>query len=165
MEHKERVLHAIHHQQPDRVPMDYSARSEVDDALMHHLGVAGYDRLLECLDVDFRYIQPIELIYERDRYQGPPLRAFPDGVWEDIWGVRRKRVQVSTGVYDEVCYSPLSEATTVEDVAAHRWPEPDWFNCSDWPNNAGVTRGMHWLGEAGAPSSATLIGCKVWRLF
>jgi uroporphyrinogen decarboxylase len=131
MEHKERVLHAIHHQQPDRVPMDYSARSEVDDALMHHLGVAGYDRLLERLDVDFRYIQPIELIYERDRYQGPPLRAFPDGVWEDIWGVCRKRVRVSTGVYDEVCYSPLSEATTVEDVAAHRWPEPDWFNCSD----------------------------------
>ncbi|NIV30389.1 MAG: hypothetical protein GWN58_13105, partial [Anaerolineae bacterium] len=59
------------------------------------------------------------------------LRTFPDGVWEDIWGVRRKRVRVSTGVYDEVCYSPLSEATTVEDVAEHRWPEPDWFTYSD----------------------------------
>jgi uroporphyrinogen decarboxylase len=59
------------------------------------------------------------------------LREFADGSWEDIWGVRRKRVSVSTGIYDEVCYSPLTEATTVEQVAAHRWPSPDWFDYSD----------------------------------
>ncbi len=131
MDRRERVLHAVHHEHPDRVPVDYSARSEVNDALMRHLSIADYDALLEYLDVDFRYIQPIELIYERERYQGPPLRVFPDGIWEDIWGVRRKRVQVATGIYDEVCHSPLADATTVAEVAAHRWPKPDWFDYSD----------------------------------
>jgi uroporphyrinogen decarboxylase len=131
MDHKERVLLAIHHHPPDRVPMDYRARSEVSQTLTHRLGVVGYDGLLERLDIDFRYIQPIEVIYERQRYKGPTLRTFQDGSWADIWGVRRKQVQISTGFYDEVCYSPLAAATTVEEVAAHSWPDPDWFDYSD----------------------------------
>ena len=131
MDRKERVWRAIRHQGPDRVPMDYSARSEVNEALMRRLGVADYDALLERLDIDFRYIEPIELIFERRRYKGPPLPTFPDGSWEDIWGVRRKKMLVSTGTYDEVCYSPLAQATTVEEIAAFRWPDPDWFDYSD----------------------------------
>ncbi len=134
MDHKERVMLAINHQQPDRVPMDFSARQEVNDALMRRLSINDYDALLEYFDVDLRYIQPIEIIYDRKRYIGPLLRTFEDGSWEDIWGVRRMRVAVTTGIYDEVCYSPLTQATTVEEVAAYRWPSPDWFDYSDIAN-------------------------------
>jgi uroporphyrinogen decarboxylase len=59
------------------------------------------------------------------------LPTYPTGIWEDVWGVRRKRVQISSGTYDEVCESPLAGSTTVEEVAAHRWPDPDWFDYSD----------------------------------
>ncbi len=131
MDHKERALRAIHHQQPDCVPVDFSARQEVTDALIRHLGLKDYDALLEHFDVDLRYIQPIEVIYDPKRYVGPHLRTFPDGSWEDIWGVRRRPVCISTGLYEEVCFSPLKEATTVEQVVAHRWPSPDWFDYSD----------------------------------
>ncbi len=134
MDHKERVMRAIHHQPPDRVPVDFSARPEVNDALRHRLGLQDYDALLEYFDVDLRYIQPIEVIYDRQRYVGPRLQTFEDGSWEDIWGVRRRRVSISSGIYDEVCYSPLQQATTVEEVTAHRWPSPDWFDYSDIPS-------------------------------
>ena len=133
MDSKERVRHAIHHQQPDRPPIDYRARSEVTAALQEHLGLPNYEALLQHLHVDFRYIEPREVIYERRRYQGPPLASFDDGSWEDIWGVRRRRLVVESGAYDEVCWSPLAEATTVEQVVAHRWPDPDWFDYSDVP--------------------------------
>ncbi len=131
MDHRERVWHAIHHQQPDRVPKDFSARPEVSDALMRHLGLSDYDALLEHFDVDLRYIKPSEVVFERERYRGPPLERYADGAWEDIWGVRRKQVRISTGVYDQVVYSPLAEACSVEAVAAHRWPDPDWFDYAD----------------------------------
>ena len=38
-------------------------------------------------DVDLRYI-------DGPRYIGPPLRAFRDGSLEDLWGVRRRTVEV-----------------------------------------------------------------------
>jgi uroporphyrinogen decarboxylase len=133
MDRKERVWHAVHHQAPDRVPIDYSARPEVSAALRTHLGLASQDDLLAYLDADFRYIEPREVIYDRQRYQGPPLRTFPDDSWEDIWGVRRVRLIVANGAYDEVCAAPLAHATTVEEVEAHRWPTPDWFDYRDVP--------------------------------
>jgi hypothetical protein len=70
MDHKERTMLAIRHQSPDRVPVDWTARTEVSDALIQHLGVRDVDALLQYLDVDLRYIQPIEVIYDRKRYSG-----------------------------------------------------------------------------------------------
>ena len=35
---KDRALAAIDHREPDRVPMDYSAKPEVTEALVRHLG-------------------------------------------------------------------------------------------------------------------------------
>jgi hypothetical protein len=41
---------------------------------------------------------------------------------------------VSTGIYDEVSFSPLQQATTVEQVAAHRWRRVHWFDYFDIPS-------------------------------
>jgi uroporphyrinogen decarboxylase len=131
VDRKECVWRAIHHQQPDRPPIDYMARPEVTRAMVDALGLGSADLLLDYLNVDFRYIEPREVIYDRQRYTGPPLRTFADGSWEDIWGVRRVRMNVEGGAYDEVTHSPLAHATTLEEVHAYRWPSPDWFDYAD----------------------------------
>ena len=78
--------------------------------------------------MDLRYI-------EGPAYVGPPLRRLADGSEEDVWGVRRTRVEVRAGdgieVYKELVASPLASATTVDEVHAYEhWPSPDWFDYS-----------------------------------
>jgi hypothetical protein len=86
------------------------------------------EAFLNLHDVDLRYI-------EGPAYIGPPLRKFADGTDEDIWGVRRRTVEVPTRggaeIYKEVIESPLASAQTVEDVIGYdHWPSADWFDYS-----------------------------------
>jgi len=113
---KERVLRAINHQQPDQVPCDFWGLEETKAKLRQHFGVADNESFLQALGVDLRSVWPA--------YVGPELRAFPDGSVEDWWGTRRKML----GGIDSVVFHPLGEATTVEEVEAHAWPDPDWFD-------------------------------------
>ena len=63
-------------------------------------------------------------------YAGPALQKFEDGSYIDIFGCRRVMVANDAGVYDEVINPPLAYATTVEEVDAHPWPDPEWFDFS-----------------------------------
>ena len=112
MEHKERVLEVIAHNDVDRVPVDYWATPSVNKRLMEYLGVFEQEELLQMLGVDIRYVFP--------PYVGPALRSFCDGSREDIWGVRRKHVKAGGAVYSEVSYSPLAEFTTIEELKVIR---------------------------------------------
>ena len=120
MNSRERVLSAINHRRPDRVPLDLWAHSDVKTALCERLSLAGEEELLQYLGVDIRSIYP--------KYIGPELRQFSDGSYEDFWGVVRKPVAHAAGSHDEVCFSPLAEAATVRDIENAKWPSPDWFD-------------------------------------
>ena len=85
------------------------------------------DEFLDRHDVDLRYI-------EGPPYVGPPLRTFDDGTDEDIWGVRRRLIEVPTPggseAYKEVAWSPLATAKTVDEISDYdHWPSPDWLDC------------------------------------
>jgi len=54
---KERVLMAINHEEPDRVPMDYWAWGEVNEALQKRFSLQNYDELLEYLGIDLRTVR------------------------------------------------------------------------------------------------------------
>ena len=56
MTSKERVLAAFRHEEPDRVPVDYSSNPGIDGRLKGHFGLAPDDGegLLDALGVDFR---------------------------------------------------------------------------------------------------------------
>lgn len=54
---KERVLMAMNHEKPDRVPMDYWAWGVVNEKLQKNLNLKDYDELLDYLDVDLRTIR------------------------------------------------------------------------------------------------------------
>lgn len=123
---KERVLRAIEHREPDRVPMSYSSFPavwpEVQDRLRNYLGVENDEGLLEVLGIDTRVVRP--------RYIGPELKKYPNGTEEDIWGVRATREAM--GTYSASCYvPPLKDVSSVKEIEQYPLPNPDWF---DYPH-------------------------------
>jgi len=116
MKSKERVLTAIDHMQPDRVPVDMWALPPITDHLRAHLSLEDDEGLWQALGIDLRSIWPT--------YTGPDLARFDDGSWLDWWGCRRRMI----GPFEEVVDAPLAGAETVADVQAYPWPDPDWFD-------------------------------------
>jgi len=132
MTSRERVLMALNHQEPDRVPLDMmgNATMLLDKTyfrLRDYLGLAPippirsgtsanyYDeRILEYLDIDFR-----RLFLKRN----PLARsvAYEDGSYTDSWGVRLKE----EGPFVNVLESPLRHVTTVREVEAFPWPKAE----------------------------------------
>lgn len=121
----ERVSATLAHQEPDRVPIDFWATSEVKVMLKQHLGFSDDEELLRHLNVDFR-------VLAGPAYCGPELTADAEGRNEDIWGVGRKTIHYGegnhAGSYQELAYSPLAEMTTVDEIDRYfGWPSPDWW--------------------------------------
>jgi uroporphyrinogen decarboxylase len=118
---KERVLTAFARQEPDRVPIDYSANADIDRRLKAHFGLQADDHegLLQALGVDFRYPWP--------RYTGQKLHDDLPGVHVDDWGIHRRWVEHEAGGYWDYCDWPLRDAT-VEQVAAWPMPSPDDYD-------------------------------------
>ena len=123
MTSKERVLAAFSHQEPDRVPVDYSANEEINVALRKHfcLEQGDWEGLLRALGVDFRYVD--------SPYVGPALHDDVPGRRIDVWGIRRRWIEHDTGGYWDYCDWPLREATP-QQVEAWPMPSPDDFDYS-----------------------------------
>ena len=117
----ERVLAAIDHQEPDRVPVDFWWSVKMKEKLLRHLGLRTTDELQAHLGSDIRGVYPA--------YVGPELERFEDGSFEDFWGVIRSPFSYEAGgTYYEVMSPALAEATSLDDIEQLRWPSPDWFD-------------------------------------
>lgn len=118
---KERVLTAFARQEPDRVPIDYSANPGIDRRLKDHYGLSTRDDegLRQALGVDFRYVSA--------PYVGPKLHEDLDGVVIDQWGIHRKWIEHDSGGYWDYCDFPLWDAT-LEIVRKWPMPSPDDFD-------------------------------------
>ena len=128
MTSRQRVLTAIRHREPDRVPFDYWAAPEVTERLLRHFNLPDKEALLQRLGVDLRTIPG-------PSYAGQELKQYEDGSVEDLWGVRRKRMTVERGAfrwsYKHVVASPLAEMETAREVDRYKgWPSPDWWDYS-----------------------------------
>lgn len=126
MNSRERVALALAHKEPDRVPIDYWAASEIHNKLLKHFGLSNDEDLLKRFDVDFQYIAG-------PQYIGPKPVVREDGSVEDHWGVPRVKVQVGSGetagAYRDVLDFPLQHATSLEEIKDYpKWPNPDWFD-------------------------------------
>jgi len=125
---RERVLAAIDHREPDRVPIDFWAVPEIMNRLQHHYGISDEERLLEYLGVDMRVVWG-------PSYAGLEMRCYADGTVEDLWGVRRRVITFGEGEkrgsYKELAFSPLASAMTVREIENYPgWPSPDWWDYS-----------------------------------
>jgi len=142
---RERVLTALEHREPDRVPCDLLAVPEVWHGLQQALGVESREAVLRKLEVDCRrisydsYCAPPERIIGDGKVEwwGNPARTTTertwrlrskDGLWIDIWGARRREVEHAYGRYEAIVEYPLANATSINDLRAYDWPTPDWFD-------------------------------------
>lgn len=120
---RQRVLTAMRHEEPDRVPLFYRDVPEVRQRLFNDLGVATFDALLEFFEIDFRWVEPA--------YIGPPLEHRERGIRRDIWGIEYRYVPFSASAgYWEPLDRPLRNAATVAALDEYAWPRLEWFDFS-----------------------------------
>ena len=138
---RERVLRALDHREPDRVPISFAGtfctgivqlRDRGYPDLCSYTGLQDYaeprlselfnvvlnvdERLMERFGSDFRVITP----------EIPPAKVEPEGTktWEAVCGMRIRNI----GTYDEPYDFPLRDCRSVKDVEGYPWPNPDNFD-------------------------------------
>jgi uroporphyrinogen decarboxylase len=135
MTSRERVLAALEHREPDRLPRDLgTARftgmvKPAYDRLCAHLGFGRPGALVD------RMQQVVEMDEDVLRYLGVDVRAFsqgapdraadvelPDHRYRDEWGVVRRRPPGCH--YYELDSCPLAGDITAQTIAAYAWPDP-----------------------------------------
>ena len=150
MNSRERVLTALAHQVPDRVPINYLANPGIDRRLKAHFGLHPDDQegLARQLQVDFRTI--------RAPYRGPVLHHDDPatGTVADLWGNRMRWVEHGSGGYWDFCEFPLRDAD-VETVARWPLPDPDDFDYSGIAEDCRRYRGFALC--VGSPGEADVI--------
>lgn len=123
MTHRERVLAAVHHQEPDRVPLFYRDTPEVERRLLKGLGLPDSEALWRRFDIDFRWVEP--------RYVGPPLEISADRR-RTIWGIEYRYVLFNeTDGYWQAINCPLGNCDSLSDLERYPWPRLEWFDFSD----------------------------------
>ena len=133
MSSRERVLAALRHEEPDRVPMAlwgsyYTLQDQTYFSLLAHYGMrdpvppfrrfkprnSNYldDRILDRLGTDIRYV-----------WSGfTDLGGARPDTMKDAWGVEWKRM----GDYVSPAGAPLANAS-IEDVDGYEWPDPERY--------------------------------------
>ena len=123
---RDRVLTAVKHREPDRVPLFYRDVPEVQDRLLADLGLSSREELLRYLQIDFRWVEP--------RYVGPSLGDEQSGRIRDIWGVEYRFVSFSeAGGYWEAASNPLADCEDPAQLKDYPWPSLEWFDFSVLP--------------------------------
>jgi uroporphyrinogen decarboxylase len=134
MNHKERVLMALDHEEPDRVPVDLGGRQttfmvETYEQFKSHLGIN--DLPTKMMSHKWQTVYVDEQILNRFsidcRHVRPPVKAEPEFsetaeakiTFVDEWGVKR----IIDAGYASIIDYPLQTAT-LQDLEAYEWPNP-----------------------------------------
>ena len=137
MSSRDRVMAALNHREPDRVPIDigggYSTSISVEgyERLKQYLGIT---KPSEALDDIFRIARVDTEVMRRLGSDCFPVVCGSPSNWTpppsapdqfiDLWGVKWKRVQYSEGCYYmELHESPLARAR-LKDLDDYPWPDP-----------------------------------------
>jgi uroporphyrinogen decarboxylase len=133
---RQRVLAALSHKQPDRVPMDLGstivtgisiqAYDRLKDALNFHLGKTQvYDHEAQLAVVDEQVLQRLKIDTRGVKLgmskQRSTIEADKHGIWDE-WGFWRKR-SPDTGTYF-IVKGPLEGDITTNDILKHPTPDP-----------------------------------------
>ncbi len=131
MTSKQRFAAACSHTSPDRVPINYLAKPDIDARVREFYGVTTEKELLDALGCDFYFMSCRDISQNETCfpiYRGPALdmteteRTCP-------FGIRFHR-KVGAGKFgaDETICGPLENATTPEEILRHPWPKAEWFD-------------------------------------
>ena len=113
----------------DRVPFNFHTLKETRAKLESFTGIDLDTLKYEVMGVDRMSVVP--------DYIGPKPKTYPDGTYDNIFGVRLKNQHFANGAYPESVGFPLQNAETVSDVDAYSWPDPDNYDYAGiWPKLA-----------------------------
>lgn len=144
MTHRERVLKALCHEEPDRIPIDLGSTRCTSIHLVEyqhlkkHFGIQTedsiIDKMMQPVKVDERILEALD-VDTRGVWLGEPERSgdaqLSPTLWRDEWGVLRE--QPAGSYYYDLVGSPLSGDITLQDIVSFPWPDP---------HDPGRTRGL-----------------------
>jgi len=145
MTSRERVLAAVSHQIPDRIPITFDAEKEVYDLLYRHFGLTTKEALFDRLHVDTWMILPGNFMFTEEEEKKDEKTA--------VWGYKTRVAHYSGGTYDELCHSPLAGRHDLKDIDAHAWPSDDALDFS------------HFTEEATNHADRAVIGVFTWGAY
>ncbi len=134
MNSRERVVTAINHQEPDRVPIDFgglhtSVHQDGHKKLLEYLGMEVYDAPI--IDMFQQIVDPAPELKERFHNDVIGLSANPSrpwkltdpeaDVWVDEWDVYYRRPP--GGYWYDLYDQPLKDGT-IEELEKYKWPDP-----------------------------------------
>jgi len=131
MTSRERVITALAHREPDRVPFDCSFGYSAFNKLMHHLGRKdGADSLpsgpglVVRPPVEFLQEFGIDMAYiELGKPASAPRFEYGAETYVDEWGVTYRKVEGTYGLSYEAVAHPLAKASA-RDLEQYPWPDP-----------------------------------------
>ena len=133
---RERVLLALNHQEPDRVPIVFGSDGSTAmlvpayENLKRHLGIQSETKLFDRAFQYARIDEEIMVRFEADvrTVVGPassrcaPVDG-PNDTFTDCWGITWQRPQ--RGYYYDMVSQPLKDASTPKDIEDYPWPDPE----------------------------------------
>jgi uroporphyrinogen decarboxylase len=151
MTSRERVLAALSHRQPDRIPLDLGGTRnstmvlEAYERLAAHFHVAAppsmIDRMMRVVEIDETVLTALQ-IDTRGVFPGMATRGLAADLgprrYRDMWGV--ERVQPEGSYYYDLAASPLAGEVSVSDIMKYPWPDPD-----DPGFTAGLADRVRWI--------------------
>ena len=135
---RERVILALSHKEPDRVPIDLGGSN------CSTIHIDAYRKLLKYLGIKDRSTgEPADMIQQvvlnlseellerlgvdtRSIYVGAPDNKrgwVKENEFEDEWGIIWRRPK--GGYYFDLSYSPFKDIDTIEGIKKYNWPDPD----------------------------------------
>jgi uroporphyrinogen decarboxylase len=144
LSHRERVIKALSHKEPDRVPFDLgstvdsSIHIEAYRKLKKHLNFTAEDRIIhtfmQTAAVDEPVLQKLDIDLRFAGAGGPdsrPSQPYGENGYIDEYGIVRRLS--SNKLYYDVVKSPLAGEITIRDIANFKFPDP---------TDPGYTRGL-----------------------
>jgi uroporphyrinogen decarboxylase len=132
MSHRERVITAFSHKQPDRIPIDLgSTRNssivvEGYERLKSHFNIQEENvlisRMMRVVNVNEQILQALDIDTRGVFPSTPPDIITGDRSYKDEWGIERVNPPGSN-YYDQVSF-PLSGIISINDINKYPFPEP-----------------------------------------
>jgi uroporphyrinogen decarboxylase len=150
LSHRDRLVRALNHQPPDRVPLDLGSHPNASihvnayQELKSHLGIKSETKMLhrwmQVALVDEEVLRLFDIDTRRlalGKRDVPLERDLDDITYIDQWGVVRSKPP--SALYFEVIKSPLAGEISISDVVQYAWPDP---------HDRGITRGLRKRAQA-----------------
>ncbi len=170
MNSRERVLAALAHREPDRVPVDFGSTWITTitipkyEELKRHFGIDSPTVVMErsqqvCM-VDERildafHVDTVGVFYGPPELERNQFVELGENVYRDSWGITWHKPPTSH--YFDMLKPPLGGEITIHDVLTHPWPDP---------HDPGYTRGLRERVQKQRASTdrALVLNLSIWVL-